>query len=299
LLLVSGGFGIGFFFPIQLAEWCSRFELWRQGVTTLEANGLHGYLRDTCEAPSTPRDCTCVALIHGLADNALTWEKTLLAPANALPERLKIYAFDLPGTGQSTAPAQLSDYRVRRQAERLKQSLAPLCSHWVIVGNSLGGWIAAWLALDWSEGVSKVVLADSAGLKDELSESDVRSFFINPSVPSLKEFQARAFFQGKPLPDFIWRAAVSRMKASNTRQVLEAQTPEDYLDERLSALKRPTMVLWGEADRITPVSFGQKMRALIPGAVWREAPRCGHLPQKECPLEVTRAIGDLVRAGGI
>jgi pimeloyl-ACP methyl ester carboxylesterase len=294
--------GLWFFLPLQTSELSSRFEFWREGVHEVESAGLHGYVRDTCHAAggnTEGKACSCVVMIHGLADSAMTWKKVLLWPENGWLEPVKLYAFDLPGSGRSPAPSDLSDYRVRKQAEKLRQALAPLCSHWIVVGNSLGGWVGAWLGLDWSEGVSKLLLIDSAGLKKSVSDAEIQSYFVDPTVDSLKEFQKRAYFKGRPLPDHVWSAVVTRMKQSNARQVIAAQTPEDDLDGRLPALRRPTMLLWGVEDRIIPLTTGKQMRSLIPGAIWQEAKDCGHLPQKECPLDVIRAIYNMVAYGAV
>lgn len=298
--------GAWYFLPLQAAELSQRWMFWREGVKQVESAGLHGYLHDTCAGapPSVlaAKGCTCVAMIHGLADNALTWKNILLWPANGWIDPVKLYAFDLPGSGRSAPPASSAEYRVRAQARRLKDALAPLCPRWVVVGNSLGGWIGAWVALDWSEGVSRLLLLGSAGLKGPTAggqEPELRSIFVNPSVESLKEFQARAYFKGRALPDRVWRAAVERMKASNAREVIAAQTPEDELDGRLPALRKPTLLLWGKADRIEPPEVGLRFKSLIRGSIWQEVPDCGHLPQKECPLEVIRGIGNMINYGGV
>lgn len=238
-------------------------------------------------------------MIHGLADNAITWKKVLLWPENGWLESVKLYAFDLPGSGESPAPLNpQTDYRVRNQAHALQKALEPVCSKWMVVGNSMGGWIAAWLALDWPEGVSRLILVDSAGLKDAMSPESLQAF-NHPTVETLKEFQKRAYFQGRPLPDHVWRAAARRMEQSNARQIIEAQTPEDFLDGRITALRRPTMLIWGQADHLLPISEGKELKSLIPGSVWNEVPQCGHLPQKECPLDVIKAINNMVGYGSI
>lgn len=300
----NGAVGIGisallvyavlFFFPLQLAELSSRYEFWKVGVQVVSSGQLRGFVQDHCEGK---KDCTCVAMIHGLADNALTWKKILLWPKNGWLVPVKLYAFDLPGSGGSPAPLDPArDYRVRNQARAVREALEPLCNHWIVAGNSLGGWVASWLALDWPEGVSKLILMDSAGLKT-LSDPRELEAFRDPTVEALKEFQKRAYYKGRELPESVWRAAADRMKQSNARQVLEAQTPEDYLDGRVSTLRRPTLLLWGQADQLTPVSHGLELKSQIPGAVWIEVPECGHLPQKECPLDVIRAIGKMVSFG--
>jgi pimeloyl-ACP methyl ester carboxylesterase len=288
--------GARYLFPLQLAELSSRYDLWKAGVETVRSGELHGYAQDHCDGRS---ECACVALVHGLADNAMTWKRILLWPENGWLKPVKIYAFDLPGSGESPAPRDpASGYRVRNQAVALRTALAsvPGCPKWMVVGNSLGGWVASWLALDWPEGVSRLILASSSGLKSTRDPAELEAF-RNPTVDALQDFQRRAYFKGRELPGWVWSAAVDRMKRSNARAVIEAQTEDDFLDGRMGALRRPTLLFWGQADQLTPVAHGLLLKAQIPGSVWMEVPQCGHLPQKECPLDVIRAIGKMIDFG--
>ncbi|MGK5085652.1 alpha/beta hydrolase [Bdellovibrionota bacterium FG-1] len=291
-------------FPLRVAELDTRWTFWRQDIQTVQSAGLNGYLQDGCaKAPADitrSRGCSCVAMIHGLADTAMTWKSLLLWPPQGWTAPTRLVAFDLPGSGRSPAPSDVQEYSVRRQAARVKQALQGLrgCDRWIVVGNSLGGWVASWLALDWPEGVHRLILLDAAGLREGVSAADVHRFFVEPSVAALQDFQARAYFKGRKLPDSVWRAVVARMKQSNAKQVIEAQKPEDFLDDRLPALRKPTLLIWGAADRITLPSLGKRFQSLIPGAIWHEVPECGHLPQKECPLEVIRGIAQMMSFGG-
>lgn len=287
---------IMYFFPLQLAEFSNRYEFWKGGVQSFRSGELHGYVQDRCGGK---KDCTCVALVHGLADNAITWKKILLWPENGWLLPVRLYAFDLPGSGDSAPPQDPAQaYRVRNQARALRAAMEPLCNRWVVAGNSLGGWVSSWLALDWSEGVAKLILMDSVGLKSTSDPGELEAF-RNPTVEALKEFQRRAYYKGRELPESVWRAAAERMRQSNARQVLEAQTDQDYLDGRVTSLRRPTLLFWGQADGLTPVSHGLQLKSQIPGALWIEVPQCGHLPQKECPLDVIRAIGKMVDFGAV
>ena len=304
LIAVAAGSFV-YFRPLQAAELSNRYDFWRAGVHDFESAGLHGYTADRCQDTiGHMKQCTCVALVHGLADDAQTWKKLLLLPNSGWLYPLKMYAFDLPGSGGSAAPSVPENpheaYRVRNQAKALKAAMAPLCARWMVVGNSLGGWVSSWLALDWPEGVDKLILVDSVGLKKGALGSEGASAldaFAHPTVASLKEFQRRAYFKGRPLPEHVWEAAARRMSESNARAVMEAQTSEDYLDGRVSALRLPTLVLWGQADQLVPESLGKALQAQIPASIWVEAPQCGHMPQKECPIDLIRAIGRMLNFG--
>src|SRR4051812_24905126 len=100
VLVLTGGFlaalvGAGtYLFPLQLAELSNRYDFWKEGVQSFESAGLHGYFVDRCGGTiRTAKECTCVVMIHGLADDAMTWKKILLWPNNGWLKPVKLYAF--------------------------------------------------------------------------------------------------------------------------------------------------------------------------------------------------------------
>lgn len=300
-LAVSSGGGYAgwrFFFPLESTEFLHRVELWKQGVQEFELTGVHGIKQDFC-SDASPSGCTCIALIHGVGDNALTWRKLLQEPKTSWLQPTRLYAFDLPGSGETAAPAQKEGYQARRLAKQLNQSLIAekSCSSWVVVGNSFGGWVASWMTLEGTANIQKLVLVGAAGLKVQASESRAASLLADPTVESMKEFQKRAYHQPREIPEPIWKSVVAKAKQGNSRQVLEAQVPEDFLDTYLPDLRKPTVVFWGASDRVILPAVGRQFTVLIPGAVYRETPACGHLPQKECPSVLLKALNEVLRYG--
>jgi pimeloyl-ACP methyl ester carboxylesterase len=231
-------------------------------------------------------------LVHGLGDSAETWDRLLLdAPGAPFPKGVRAYAVNLPGTGGSAAPKDPEGYRIRELAGSLRAALEPVCSTWTVAGNSLGGWISAWLALDWPQGVGKLVLLASAGLADPtgVSERTARTL-ADPTPENLKEFSARASFKADPVPERAWAQFAERLRRRPTRAMVLAIRKEDFLDGRLADVKPPTAILWGDADGLIPSLQGEKFHAGIPGSSLSLLPRCGHLPQKECPEKVRSAV---------
>jgi pimeloyl-ACP methyl ester carboxylesterase len=64
----------------------------------------------------------------------------------------------------------------------------------------------------------------------------------------------------------------------------------DRLYERISALKAPTLIVWGEQDEMIPVELGRRTQRLISGSRLEVIPQCGHLPQFEKPAELVRCV---------
>ncbi|MGE4106304.1 MAG: alpha/beta fold hydrolase [Bacteriovoracia bacterium] len=296
-------FGRGF--AIEREGLRRQFELWRAGVQEIQLGSLHAYERNHCAKKTATASpvCRCVVLIHGMADEGLTWRRLLVAEGATWKIPVRLVALDLPAAGKSPPPVQPEDFRVRRLAQTVSASLAKLegCDERVIVGNSLGGWVASWLALDHPALASRLLLLSPAGIRAFSATRDpndpVAKLFREPTVEGLKEFQARAYYKPRPLPDEVWKLAVERMKSAPTAGGLAAQTPEDYLDANLSQLRVPTMILWGEADRIIPLEQGRIFKDLVPGAVFQSIAECGHLPQKECPQVVIQALHQLAALG--
>jgi pimeloyl-ACP methyl ester carboxylesterase len=297
-LLLAGGaaaaavLALAVFFaaPYEVVTAARREALWASGVRRVRLDeGLLAYERDGCR-PGRP--CRCVALIHGMGDSALTWDKILLDP-KASADGLRVVAPDMPGTDGSAPAPDPAGYGIHAQAKVLRAALAGRCPEWTVAGNSLGGWIALWLALDWPQGVQKLVLVDAAGISDPSGrEEESARTLAAPTVESMKVFSRRARFEDRALPERAWTSAVAAILRRPTQAIFAALSRGELLDARLGALKVPTTIIWGEADGIIPVEVGERLHRLIAGSRYELASRCGHLPQAECPDVVVRALFD-------
>lgn len=280
--------GAAFFFaPLQTHMALRRAALGLGGVRRVSAGPLLAYEADSCR-PGAP--CRCVALVHGMGDSAMTWDKTLLGLGGAAspPEGTLLLAVDMPGTDGS-APA--ADYGIRAQARVLRSALEARCPEWTVAGNSLGGWISGWLAVDWPQGVARLVLVNAAGLSDpsELALKAAR-LLAEPTIPEMKAFNAKAFGKPRPVPERAWPAAVASIRARPTKAILAALRREDVLDARLKDVAAETVILWGAADGVLPAEFAERFHRGVRGSRVELIPGCGHLPQQECPESVSRAL---------
>jgi len=160
-----------------------------------------------------------------------------------------------------------------------------------VIGNSVGGWIAAELALLGSPRVSGVVLADAAGLKlDDAPAADFFSLTMD-QVAQLSYYEPDKFrIDVDALPD----AAKAAMAANRAALATYGgpQMADPGLLGRLPAITVPVLVVWGEADRMIPPENGQAYAAAIPGARLVVIPKAGHLPQLETPAELLQVVRD-------
>lgn len=278
------------FKPFETVVALRRFALWRGGVSRVSlGGGLAGYERDACVPGAA---CRCVALVHGLGDSALTWDKLLLDP-RASAAGLRLVAPDMPGVGGSPVPADPKDWAIRSQARTLRAALEPLCPSWTVAGNSLGGWTALWLALDWPAGVKDLVLLDAAGIKDPSGrEEDAARVLAAPTLPLLKEFSRRARYRDERqgIPERAWRSALASIIGRHTFELVHGLRRDELLDARLPGLRVPATIVWGDADGVIPPAVGERMHRLLRGSRYLPVERCGHLPQQECPEVVARTL---------
>ena len=286
---------------IQLAENYMRARFWVGGLEHFNnAQGWHGYISDECgDVKDINRDCECVALVHGLGANSMAWYKILLWPTSSwktmgVHKPMRLLAVDLPGSGDSRPPLENKDYQVRRQAKYLGQTLAGQCSKWTVVGNSLGAWIATWLALDQPHLVKGLMLTNAAGLRE--CALNARALF-KPTVEAMKDFQKRAFYQPMSLQDSDWQELLQRFEKEHVQQIIDAQVEEDFIDAHLANLQTPTQLLWGKYDGIIPIEAGYQMRELIPHVRFHELDQCAHVPQIENPKETVQMIVNTIRWG--
>ena len=163
-----------------------------------------------------------------------------------------------------------------------------------VVGSSIGGWIAAELALAAADRVSQLVLLDSAGL-DSADHPGADYFSLTPDQVFDVSFAHPDRYRIDPAALTDEQRAV----AAGNRAALEVYGGRSMADPglagRLAALTVPTLVLWGEADRMLTPAYGQELAAAIPGATFRVLPGAGHLPQLENPEAVLSSL----QAGGL
>ena len=160
-----------------------------------------------------------------------------------------------------------------------------------VVGNSIGGWIAAEMALLGSPRVSGVVLVDAAGLA--LPDYPVPDFFslTMDQVAELSYYRPDAFrVDVDHLPDQV-KALMTGNRAALEVYAGRAMADPGLLD-RLPDIAVPVLVIWGEADRMIPVEHGRAYAKAIPGARFHVITEAGHLPQLETPDRLLAAIRD-------
>ncbi|MFF1811229.1 alpha/beta fold hydrolase [Streptomyces sp. NPDC058251] len=200
-----------------------------------------------------------------------------------------------PGFGSTARPDRLADVGTLAQAYlRLLDELG--LTDVTVVGNSIGGWIAAELALLGSDRISGVVLVNAAGILVP-GHPIADTFSITPAELSRLAFHDPAKFAIDPatLPEAA-RAVMAANRAAlqvySGPYVMEDPT----LRERLAKVTHPALVVWGESDEVVDAEYGRAYAAAIPEARFELLPRAGHMPQLETPEQLLAVVGDFAEA---
>ncbi|MCU1647316.1 MAG: alpha/beta hydrolase [Nocardia sp.] len=160
-----------------------------------------------------------------------------------------------------------------------------------VIGNSVGGWITAEIALLKNPRVSGIVLIDAVGL--DMPGHPVADFFSL----TMDEVFALSFHNPDPFRfDPATLPPAAQAIAAGNRAALAAYAGASMTDpglsERLAGLEIPTLVLWGESDGVVDVEYGRAYAAAIPLARFQLLRGTGHSAQMETPDQVLRAIWD-------
>src|SRR5690242_16259248 len=164
-----------------------------------------------------------------------------------------------------------------------------------VIGNSIGGWIAAELALLGSARISGVVLVDAVGIEvDGHPVTDIFPLSMD-ELARLSYYNPAAFRIDPAAMTEDQRAAMAANRVA-LAVYGGARMADPRLRARLAAIACPTLVIWGEADRIVDPGYGRAYAAAIPGAQFELLPGTGHLPQLETPEQLMRAAWDFTGA---
>jgi 2-hydroxy-6-oxonona-2,4-dienedioate hydrolase len=237
-----------------------------------------------------------VILLHGLGGSAENWHFNA-AITNILPlaANYHVIAPDQIGFGKSDKP--LLKYRVGTYADFLDKFMAELKiekAH--LVGNSLGGWIAGLTAIKYPNRVEKIVLADAAGIIPANVDTD-DIYQLNNSTrdeirANLKRIFANPLFQNnEALVDQFLTARVATGDGYTINSLIESiKRKEDFLNDRLSEIKKPTLIIWGKQDGLLPVADAAAFNRGIAGSQLIIFENCGHVPQFEKAADFNREV---------
>ncbi|RRN62581.1 alpha/beta fold hydrolase [Caulobacter sp. 602-1] len=257
--------------------------------------GVRAHYRDL-----GPRAAPAIVLVHGFSASTHAWD----AWAKALSSDYRVVVLDLPGHGLTRAPPGYAAGRdgFDTVVDGVTGKLG--LTRFTLGGNSMGGGVAWAYALNHPDKVQRLVLVDAAGwptskaggasifaiLRNPLGRKLLRNIDTRPLVAQ----GLRAAYLDPRLvtPDLIDRY-VDLARAPGHRDILLGlQTGPRRLATTadLSRIHVPTLVMFGQDDRLIPAADGEKFHKAIPGATLILYPGVGHVPMEQIP---DRSVADL------
>jgi pimeloyl-ACP methyl ester carboxylesterase len=164
----------------------------------------------------------------------------------------------------------------------------------ILGGVSLGGWIAAEFATRWPERVKKLWIADAPGMwvpeqplpdlfRYVTNKQKMRELlFYDPEAPV-----ASLIIKDKPDEETMMRAYQSMTVLA---RLIWERPYNPRLPQRLRRVQCPTLLLWGDNDRLVPPAYGEAYKRYLPHAEFKTIPKCGHLPMFEKEKEFVDAL---------
>jgi len=239
-----------------------------------------------------------VVLLHGLGSRKDDWLPVL----EPMAQKYRLLVPDQIGFGKSDKP--LLDYSVQTYVDFLNEFLRQLkVEKASLVGESLGGWIAALYVAEIGGGahlmtVEKLVLVDAAGLKQDTPIPD-----LNPSsLAAMRGLMEAVFYDTSWLnEDALRKIFTDKLAVKDSYTVRSflgnAAREKERLDARLGNIKVPTLVVWGKQDKLLPIESGERYAAGIAGAKLVSFEKCGHVPPVEKTEEFLAAVMPFLGGG--
>jgi pimeloyl-ACP methyl ester carboxylesterase len=268
-------------------------------------DGVTVHLRD-----EGPKDAPAIVLLHGSNADLHTWEPWVAA----LKGQYRVIRFDQVGHGL-TGPDPAHDYsRDNYVADVLEVADKLGLGRFILGGNSMGGKHALAFAVAHPDRVAGLVLVDGSGgpmlpQKEDKGRKDTGGGNIGfkiaqtPGINLLVEqitprsLIAQSLEQSVSVKAVVTEAAVDRYwellrYPGNRRATLKrfGYAYEPLTEAEIAAVTTPTLILWGEEDRLIPVAAGQWLAKTMPNAQLVVYPAIGHLPHEEAVPETLASL---------
>lgn len=265
--------------------------------------GMRVHYRDQGNPDGIP-----IVLIHGTAASLHTWEPLV----ERLGDRFRVITYSQPGHGL-TGPHPRDDYSFAGMAQALELVTKELTlDHFVLGGNSMGGWMAWRYALDHPNKVEALILLDAAGmsLRDGEKEPPLNLGFRmlqNPIGRYLaQQYTPRMLVEKSALQSVSVKSVMNdatvdrywellRYPGNRRAAALRAITDrEPNYVERIGEITSPALVIWGAEDQLIFVSAAQSFKERMTNTEIIIYDDVGHIPMEEAPDRTANDIDDFL-----
>lgn len=291
-----------FVFPVQTGQWTYDTSM------ATEAR-IYGFSEQTIpigelslsvyrNSANLGADKPSILMLHGYSAEKAVW----LRFARQLTDDFNIIIPDMAGHGKTGFNPEW-DYTGTAQAARLLALLDRLQIQQVhIIGNSMGGFIAAHFARLYPDRTLTATLVDPAGVRspepsimDTMLEQGKNPFEVN-NAQEFDAFYSMTMAQPPFVPDFVKAGVAARYQArrDELKAIFKDFYGKDPLDEHLSAIKTPVLIMWGGEDQLIHVSSAQVWQAGLVNNEVKIWPEIGHMPMVEIPKESAAVYRDFL-----
>jgi pimeloyl-ACP methyl ester carboxylesterase len=241
-----------------------------------------------------------IVLIHGTGASLHTWEPMVAE----LKATYRVITLDIPAFGL-TGPNPKRDYSSEFYTSFMQDFLKAMgVDSCIIGGNSLGGSIAWNYALSYPESVKKLILIDAAGYPTEAKSMPIAFRIARMPVlkHSLKYLGSRSLAAksiedvyadpSRVQPEIVDRYYDMYLREGNRQALLDRMAtsfhPDTYL--KINTLQMPTLILWGEEDKLIPVENAYRFQKDLPHDTLVILKNLGHVPMEEDPKTTTEVV---------
>ena len=249
-----------------------------------------------------PETAPALILVHGFSHSLESWD----AWAADLSADYRVVRMDLPGHGL-TGPDPQARYSVPQTVEFVDGLMDALdIPDATLVGNSLGGLVSWRLAVTHPDRVNRLVLLAPGGYSiNGVTEEPVdvpipvRFFLTQAPEPVINAATQALFADPARMPEGMSGRVHELMRGEGVGEAMVERLEVFTLPEPSADLARiavPTLIVWGEADRMVPPSHGPLMAATIPDARLVTYPDLGHVVHEEAPARTLADMREFLEA---
>ena len=238
-----------------------------------------------------------LVLIHGYPLDHTTWNDV----SHLLENEFDLILPDLRGLGESSEVKSV--YTVSDMASDIAGLLDYLkIEKAVVVGHSMGGYVALAFARDYSQYLSGLGMISSQALADSPERKEGRyksaADVAEKGVSQVAESMAPKLSTNEHVQAFV-RDLIKQQKAAGVIGSLKAMAERPDSIDLLKVIKTPVIIIHGDADALISVERGREMKETARGAYYFELPGLGHMPMMENPQAVADALKSFVKGNSI
>lgn len=270
--------------PLAVYERTTRKELAKAGMELREFDSSAGRLAYWEGGDGPP-----IVLLHGVGDQAGAFQGVV----GSLLGDHRVFIPDLPGHGDSEpAEGPLSMNVVYQGLEELLAAVVG-DEPSVLVGSSMGAWLATTQAHRHPDAVARIVLINGGALTGERADLS-----LTPTDrEAARTLMAALRDPSSPvIPDFVLDDIVEQSAKGPIGRMMQAW--EDFqpflLDGRLHEVTVPVDLLWGESDQLMTVSYAERMASKLTRSRLTTIEACGHHPANECPAKLAEGLAKVL-----